>query len=471
MNNNGFRFISLILLLAFIGFSTVFVEVADAHTAAEQAQANFNTLNVESERQERILSNKKLELRDLKQDEDTVNKWINGTADDLTDSLALAVASACDLSVVSSGGSAAIAARKAIEAANLSNEVTEIRQGIYDKETEVISQTNTTQTAITSRNNALKTWDQALGPGVSPTVEGVAILPLAVPPDYVRTIATRPILTNPQPANPQPDVTFYTCKGGCGLKGPREFSNTFLQYIGIPSHFVRHCQVVMHDDWKTYLVHGAPIKCGAAYYACEGRFVCSNAHNHPGGTGGKPQGVEVRASDHQHSHPHGGGSQPPSGSGSQPPTGSGSTPPTGSGSTPPSGGGSNPPPPPTDNTPNCQDCTTHCSSPCSCTNSGTCNGTVAAPPPPEPEPTLVACERGRGCAVRSSDGRACYVDTSRSACGHTYWSCNASAVSWHVTPHPCTRSGCDASYTNCSRGNGTCSAPHPKGGTYQWHGN
>jgi len=130
-----------------------------------------------------------------------------------------------------------------------------------------------------------------------------------------------------------------------------------------------------------------------------------------------------------------------------------------------------PPPPPTDNTPNCSGCTSHCSSPCSCTNSGTCNGTVAAPPPPEPEPTLVACERGRGCAVRSSDGRECYVESCASGCGSGYWSCNASAVSWHVTSHPCTRSGCDASYTNCSRGNGTCRAPHPKGGTYQWHGN
>ena len=29
-----------------------------------------------------------------------------------------------------------------------------------------------------------------------------------------------------------------------------------------------------------------------------------------------------------------------------------------------------------DLTPNCPDCTSHCSSPCSCTNSGTCNGTV-----------------------------------------------------------------------------------------------
>ena len=41
----------------------------------------------------------------------------------------------------------------------------------------------------------------------------------------------------------------------------------------------------------------------------------------------------------------------------------------------------------TDNTPNCSDCTSHCSSPCSCSNSGTCNGTVSTPSPPS-TPTL-----------------------------------------------------------------------------------
>lgn len=106
---------------------------------------------------------------------------------------------------------------------------------------------------------------------------------------------------------------------------------------------------------------------------------------------------------------------------STPPSGGGSTPPTGSGSTPP---GSTPPPPPTDNTPNCPDCTSHCSSPCNCTNSGTCNGTVvdntpncsgctshcsspcscssgtcngtvSPPPPPPPPPTPRTCSTER----------------------------------------------------------------------------
>ena len=46
-----------------------------------------------------------------------------------------------------------------------------------------------------------------------------------------------------------------------------------------------------------------------------------------------------------------------------------------------------PTPTPTDGTPNCPDCTTHCSSPCSCTNSGTCNGAVTDGTPNCPDCT------------------------------------------------------------------------------------
>lgn len=62
----------------------MFVEVAaavgsaDAHTPAEQAQMNFNTLDTESSRQENLLSDRKGELRDLKQKEQDIanrKKW------------------------------------------------------------------------------------------------------------------------------------------------------------------------------------------------------------------------------------------------------------------------------------------------------------------------------------------------------------------------------------------------------------
>lgn len=158
-----------------------------------------------------------------------------------------------------------------------------------------------------------------------------------------------------------------------------------------------------------------------------------------------------------------GNSSPPP-TGSTPPTGSGS----GGGSQPPSG--SQPPPPPTDNTPNCQDCTSDCSSPCSCTNSGTCNGTVVdntpncsgctsdcsspcscsdsgtcggtvSTPPPPPQPTTVAC-----------------------GVGHPYNPNDPQAVHDHTTPFTCRRPGCGVTFTRCS--NSTCTS---NWGTFPYH--
>ena len=87
-------------------------------------------------------------------------------------------------------------------------------------------------------------------------------------------------------------------------------------------------------------------------------------------------------------------------------------------------------------------------------------------PTPPPSPTTVACGAAgwTGCTVRSSDGNACRVDPCGSGCGNYYWSCNPSAVSWHKTSRTCKRAACGASYTNCTRGNGTCS-----NGAYTYH--
>ena len=128
-----------------------------------------------------------------------------------------------------------------------------------------------------------------------------------------------------------------------------------------------------------------------------------------------------------------------------------------------------------DDTPNCQDCTSHCSSPCSCMNSGTCNGAVSSPPtgstpppstpsPPSP-PTTVSCGASSwtGCSASVSSRTEHKVD-SCSNCGLTYWTCNSSAAPRHETSHTCTRSGCGASYTRCTKNDGSCS-----GGSYVWH--
>ena len=78
----------------------------------------------------------------------------------------------------------------------------------------------------------------------------------------------------------------------------------------------------------------------------------------------------------------------------------GSTPP--SGSTPPTG--STPP----DNTPNCSDCTSHCSSPCSCSTSGTCNGTVVDNTPDCSDCTdgCSSCPSGGSCGLCETNYKA-----------------------------------------------------------------
>ena len=98
---------------------------------------------------------------------------------------------------------------------------------------------------------------------------------------------------------------------------------------------------------------------------------------------------------------------------------------------------------------------------------------VSPPPTTTPTtPTTVRCgNRWRGPGRCSSGGRASSRTAHESTCGagHTYWNCNRTAVAWHATSHTCTRSGCGQTYTNCSKGNGSCSARRPGGGTYQWH--
>ena len=125
-------------------------------------------------------------------------------------------------------------------------------------------------------------------------------------------------------------------------------------------------------------------------------------------------------------------------------------------------GGSQPPPPSTDNTPNCQDCTSHCSSPCSCTNSGTCNGTVTTPPPPKPEPPTVICGGAAWTNCNSSgitSSTTHYVQ-SCTQCFSAYWTCSKWAYQHTSGEKTCRR--CDVKFYECQ--NGPCSS----GYAYHW---
>ena len=141
------------------------------------------------------------------------------------------------------------------------------------------------------------------------------------------------------------------------------------------------------------------------------------------------------------------------------------------GSNPPSG---STPPPTTDDTPNCQDCTSHCSSPCSCTNSGTCNGTVV-----DNTPNCQDCTSHCSSPCSCSDSGTCNGTVAvppptptpppptRCSEGHLYNPNNASETEAHTVSKPCKRSGCNVSMKDCQNlGGGGCFSG---GKEYKYH--
>lgn len=98
----------------------------------------------------------------------------------------------------------------------------------------------------------------------------------------------------------------------------------------------------------------------------------------------------------------------------------------------------------------------------SCTVSGfyACDGHshVYPSPPDPPSPTLCPANSWTGCGSTTSEATTC-------GSGHTYYTCNPSAVSWHTADRTCSRTGCNATYTDCSRGSETKHCL----GKYKWH--
>lgn len=128
-----------------------------------------------------------------------------------------------------------------------------------------------------------------------------------------------------------------------------------------------------------------------------------------------------------------------------------------------------PTPTPTDNTPNCPDCTSHCSSPCRCSNSGTCNGSVYTSPstpstsPSTPStPTTVSCARS-GCSASVSSPTEHRVPPC-SSCGKSYWTCGDYA-SYSANQHrvrTCRRSGCGNTWQRCISSTPNCNVASGK---------
>ena len=183
------------------------------------------------------------------------------------------------------------------------------------------------------------------------------------------------------------------CPGTCGEYNvyPARGGGNYVNYHAM--HRVACNENVPPDIWNYWSGD-----CTGFYWSCAGTSSCNNVSNHISG---------------------------------------GSTPPTGS--TPP------PPSPPTDNTPNCSDCTSDCSSPCICSNSGTCGGTVSSPPsgsnPPSgggsnpPSPTLVNCPN----------------------CPGSYDPNDASDKSYHTDWVNCINWGCSTAFRKCNpSASGSC---------------
>ena len=103
---------------------------------------------------------------------------------------------------------------------------------------------------------------------------------------------------------------------------------------------------------------------------------------------------------------------------------------------------------------------------CTVTNFYACDSHTHSYPAPPAPPTVLcgnswtgagACIYGRVASSRTEHQATCSTHG-------TYWSCNPTAQAWHGDLHTCTRPGCGASYTKCTKGDGTCS-----GGRYTWH--
>ena len=84
---------------------------------------------------------------------------------------------------------------------------------------------------------------------------------------------------------------------------------------------------------------------------------------------------------------------------------------------------------------------------CTVTSFYTCDNhthSYPSPPPPPPPPSLCPANAWTNCGNTSSDATTC-------GGGHTYYTCNPSAVAYHGDSKSCRRGGCSNTWSNCQR--------------------
>ena len=197
---------------------------------------------------------------------------------------------------------------------------------------------------------------------------------------------------------------WLVCGGTCGKKfAPKRINRGQgnYDYVADSPHYVK-C-----DKGVYSVIPGA--KCGKEYYTCQ-HSTCPKSNTHWSA-----------------------GSSPPPNNGG--------------------GGGGNNNPPPTDNTPNCSGCTSDCSSPCSCTDSGTCGGTVTDNTPSCPDCTE-DCSSPCSCTNSGACGgsrRPAFLGCSQSrfsdGCNSGGW-CTRGSSGPGVRSRDCGRTSCSCPSNN-----------------------
>ena len=82
-------------------------------------------------------------------------------------------------------------------------------------------------------------------------------------------------------------------------------------------------------------------------------------------------------------------------------------------------------------------------------------------PDPDPDPTPILCGNSWTGAGACIYGRVFFgtdPNEHQATCvgGHTYWSCNTTAVERHEETYVCSRSGCATTFTKCTNTSGAC---------------
>ena len=265
------------------------------------------------------------------------------------------------------------------------------------------------------------------------------------------------------------------CVGSCGNLGPERWAvpdtygnisyGTIKKKRPYTGNGWQLATIVEHKTRCGVRLQGSDWTCGYHYYKCNSSNTCPNALNHAGSSNPPPTDNTPNCDDCTDGGSCCGASDDP----------------------PPSENPVVPPPPtPTPSpSPTYHACGEHetsvsgdhslqasCTSTdsngntCTVTSFYACDSHTHAYPAPPPPPTTVACGGASytGCSGASSRTEH-HVPLCSKGCGKGYWTCGEYAYQ-HTDEKTCRREGCDARLTECQNGPSKCVRP---GKAAAWH--